>query len=145
MAIESHPERPNEPWFANGLSFACTQCGNCCTGAPGYVWVDDEEVAKLAAARGVPVREFNDMFVRSARGKRTLREKPNGDCVFYEKDKGCTVYSVRPKQCRTWPFWESNVATQEDWEQAAVNCPGMNQGTLIPVEEIVRRVRVIKV
>ena len=29
-----------EPWYRDGLRFACTRCGACCTGAPGYVWVD---------------------------------------------------------------------------------------------------------
>ena len=24
-----------EPWYADGLAFTCTQCGNCCTGGPG--------------------------------------------------------------------------------------------------------------
>ena len=145
MSIESHPDRPAEPWFADGLSFECTRCGNCCTGAPGYVWVDEDEIEKLAANRGEPVREFTALYVRSARGKKTLREKPNGDCVFFEAGKGCTVYSVRPKQCRTWPFWESNVESPEEWQRTAENCPGMNHGELISVEEIVLRVKVIKV
>ena len=144
MAIESHSDKPDEPWFANGLSFECTRCGNCCTGAPGYVWVDDEELQKLAASRGEPLREFVPLYTHTARGKRTLKEKPNGDCVFFEAGRGCTVYSVRPKQCRTWPFWESNVKSENEWQKTAENCPGMNAGTLIPVEEILRRVNVIK-
>ena len=28
---------------------------------------------------------------------RTLREKGNGDCVFYDREQGCTVYEVRPR------------------------------------------------
>lgn len=144
VAIESHPDRPDQPWFENGLSFECTRCGNCCTGAPGYVWVDDEEVAKLAAMRGEPLREFTEVYTYKARGKRTLREKSNGDCIFFEAGRGCTVYSARPKQCRTWPFWESIVKSPEEWQSTAESCPGMNQGNLIPVEEILRRVKVIK-
>ena len=27
------------PWYAEGLKFTCSQCGNCCTGGPGYVWI----------------------------------------------------------------------------------------------------------
>ena len=37
-----------EPWFKDGLRFKCTQCGDCCTGAPGYVWVNQEEIEALA-------------------------------------------------------------------------------------------------
>jgi Fe-S-cluster containining protein len=64
--------------------------------------------------------------------------------VFWEAGRGCTVYPVRPKQCRTWPFWESNVETPEAWERTTQICPGSGRGDLIPVEEITRRVKAIK-
>ena len=48
-------------------------------------------------------------------------------------------------QCRTWPFWESVTETKKSWDQTTIGCPGMNQGPLISVEEITRRVRVVKV
>ena len=40
-------------WYEQGLRFTCTTCGNCCTGGPGYVWVTDEEVDRLAAHLGL--------------------------------------------------------------------------------------------
>ncbi len=46
------------PWYRDGLAFTCTQCGACCTGAPGYVWVDAAEIAALAALRGESVAKF---------------------------------------------------------------------------------------
>ena len=64
--------------------------------------------------------------------------------VFYDKDAGCTIYPVRPRQCRTWPFWESNVVTPEEWQRTCEICPGSGKGELIPVEEISRRLRVIR-
>ena len=94
--------------------------------------------AALRRARG-------DVRHPRRRGRRTLREKGNNDCVFYDRKKGCTVYPVRPAQCRTWPFWESNVETPEDWERTKRVCPGSGHGELIPAEEITRRVRVIKI
>lgn len=137
---------PNEtePWFQDGLQFTCTQCGKCCTGEPGVVWVTEEEIETLAKVRGEPVREFVALYTRPARGRVTLREKANGDCVFYDQQKGCTVYAVRPRQCRTWPFWESNIESPEAWQHTTEICPGSGQGELIPVEEILRRVKVIK-
>ena len=34
------PRQPSDAWYAEeGLAFECTGCGDCCTGAPGYVWV----------------------------------------------------------------------------------------------------------
>ena len=136
---------PDDPWYRDGLRFTCTQCGHCCTGDPGFVWVSEEELAVLAKFRGEPPHEFGPLYTRSARGKVTLREKANGDCVFYEAGKGCTVYPVRPRQCRTWPFWECNTNSPEDWARAAAECPGCNRGDLIPAEEITRRVKVIRI
>ena len=137
------PDTP-EPWFQGGLKFTCTQCGKCCTGAPGVVWVDDDEITKLAAARGMVRHEFEAVFTRKVRGRVSLRERPNGDCVFYDADKGCTVYQHRPKQCRTWPFWDSNLSTPERWAEVEGTCPGSGEGELIPVEEILKRAKRIK-
>ena len=58
----------------------------------------------------------------------SLVEKKDNACVFYERGVGCTVYADRPKQCRTWPFWQPIVASPEDWESAAEGCPGINRG-----------------
>lgn len=138
------PDKSDDPWYAEGLAFECTRCGKCCTGEPGYVWVTDDEMAAIAAFLGRPVNEVRELYSRKARGRRSLREKTNGDCIFWDSAKGCTIYSVRPPQCRTWPFWDSNVATPEDWEHTCQVCPGSGKGEVVPVEEISRRLRVIK-
>jgi len=132
------------PWYAAGLPFTCTQCGKCCTGEPGYVWLDDAELTALAKSQGMKEREFAAVYTRTAKRGLTLREKPNGDCVFYETGRGCTVYSIRPRQCRTWPFWESNLETEAEWQRTVEICPGSGEGELIPVEEITRRMKIIK-
>jgi Fe-S-cluster containining protein len=134
----------SEPWYQDGLRFRCTRCGHCCTGEPGFVWVNDEELAAIAGQRGETVEEVMALYTRMAPQGRTLREKANGDCVFYDREQGCTIYPVRPRQCRTWPFWESNVVTRETWERTCEICPGSGQGELIPAEEITRRLKVIR-
>ncbi len=132
-----------EPWYEDGLHFRCTRCGNCCTGEPGHVWVDDAEIADIAEHRAEPVEEVIGLYTRLAHRGRTLREKNNGDCVFFDRKVGCTIYPVRPRQCQTWPFWESNVQTREEWKRTCRICPGAGQGDLIPAEEITRRLKVI--
>ena len=134
----------SEPWYKDGLRFRCTQCGHCCTGEPGNVWINDAELADLAAHRGESIEEMRTLYTRSTARGRSLREKLNGDCVFYDREKGCTVYPVRPRQCRTWPFWESNVETPEAWRHTCDICPGSGQGELIPAEEITLRLKVIR-
>ena len=40
----------------------------------------------------------------------------------------CSVYEVRPLQCRTWPFWPENLWSKKTWDHAAKRCHGMNAG-----------------
>lgn len=134
----------DDPWYKDGLRFRCTRCGNCCTGEPGVVWVNDEEVAALAEFRKESPHEVIGLYTRRLGSRRTLRERANGDCVFWDAAQGCTVYDVRPRQCRTWPFWESNLRSPKTWERTRHGCPGSGHGDLIPVEEITRRMKVIK-
>ena len=132
------------PWYEEGLRFRCTRCGHCCTGTPGYVWVSEAEVQAIARHRGETAEQARALHTRPVGRRRSLRERGNGDCVFFDRGRGCTIYPVRPRQCRTWPFWESNVVTPEAWEKTCEICPGSGQGELIPAEEITRRLQVIR-
>src|SRR5262245_11060880 len=111
---------PELPWYRDGLRFTCTQCGDCCSGSPGFVWVTDIEIEALAAlVTSGDVVAFEDQYVRRVGARKSLKEFPNGDCVFLdEKTRRCTVYAARPAQCKTWPFWDSNLKTERDWEAA---------------------------
>jgi hypothetical protein len=44
------------------------------------------------------------------------------------KRRGCSIYQVRPLQCRTWPFWDGNLASKDAWDIASKKCPGMDRG-----------------
>lgn len=125
------------PWYRDGLRFSCTRCGNCCTGAPGNIWVSEDEIAALAQRVGLDATAFRARYTRTVRGRGvSLIEKQNNDCVFWQKGKGCTVYDLRPRQCRTWPFWRPLLEERESWDAAARGCPGMNRGELHPASEI---------
>ena len=127
---------PDRPWYQDGLAFECTRCGACCTGAPGYVWVDDEEIARLADFRGETPEQFGRKFLRRVGNRYSLVERPGGDCVFWDKAAGCTVYTARPVQCQTWPFWPENLETREDWDQVRSVCPGSGQGRWFSLDEV---------
>lgn len=120
-----------DPWFEDGLRFTCTRCGNCCTGAPGTVRVTDDEIAALAKHLLMSERAFRSVYTRRVGDDDiSLKEKSNHDCIFYEHSSGCTVYPVRPRQCRAWPFWRAVVQSPASWAQEAAGCPGMNRGRL---------------
>jgi Fe-S-cluster containining protein len=126
-----------EPWYRDGLNFTCTQCGNCCTGAPGVVWVDDAEIKAIADLTGKSTGEILLMHTRLYAGRRTLTEYANGDCTFFDPEKrGCTIYEARPVQCRTWPFWNSNLKDKASWDSLSPDCPGAGKGAFVSFEEI---------
>jgi len=134
------------PWYHAGLKFTCSQCGDCCTGAPGHVWVNNEEIATLAEHEGLEVEAFEEQFVRRVGARKSLIEFPNGDCVFFDgQTRKCTVYDARPRQCRTWPFGDSNLKTPEDWKHTCSVCPGSGQGQLHSLDSIESQRRVVKV
>ena len=141
MADDSPSESAStEPWYRDGLSFACTGCGGCCTGAPGWVWVSDDEIVAIADYLGQPAGAVRLTDCKPSRGRMSLKDYPNGDCVYFNPHtRKCTIYPVRPKQCRTWPFWPENLRTKEAWEAAGRECPGINRGNnIVPLEEVVR-------
>lgn len=129
--------KEEDAWFARGLRFECTGCGQCCTGSPGYVWVSESEVEEISLFLGLPTKEFTERFVRRVDGRLSLLEHPkNFDCVFL-KEKKCQIYSVRPTQCRTFPWWPQLLRSEEEWRKAANFCEGISlEAPLVPFEHI---------
>jgi len=133
-----------DEWYEDGLKFTCQQCGNCCTGPPGAVWFEDTEGRAMAKKLGIEVATFYKQYAHKIGSKWSLREQEiegKFDCVFLDRSSekpSCKLYSSRPLQCRTWPFWKENLRSPEAWAQAkrATPCAGMNSGKLIPIEEI---------
>ena len=135
----------DRPWYHEGLRFSCSQCGACCTGAPGFVWVNKSEIAAMAEQCQMSVAAFEQRYVRKVGIRKSLKEFSNGDCVFLDPEtRGCQVYSARPRQCRTWPFWDSNIESPEAWEATCEVCPGSGQGKLYSLETIEQQRKVMK-
>src|SRR5262245_54920805 len=135
----------SKPWFQEGLRFTCTGCGNCCTGAPGYVWVRDEDIERLATHLGLDVDTFERRYVRRVGIRKSLLEYCDSNCVFLDpKNRNCTVYEARPLQCRTWPFWDSNIESPAAWKHTCKVCPGSGQGTLYTIEKIQEQAAAMK-
>ena len=66
--------------------------------------MNDGEVARLAAFKGLTEVEFIQQFTRLTKDRcgLSLEEKPGGECVFLEGND-CAVQSVKPQQCRDFP------------------------------------------
>ena len=87
---------------------ACAKCdGVCCRGESGYVWVDRRDIENISNFLNIDIDDFIKDFLKKVGYKWSIKEiKRDGEyqCIFF--DKGCTIYPVRPRQCRDFPFWE---------------------------------------
>jgi Fe-S-cluster containining protein len=120
-------------WYAEGLHFECKpDCANCCVNHGNYacVYLDDGEVRRLARHLGLSLPEFKKRYTEKEDGDLILRmDRP--ECPFLEKRR-CSVYPARPTQCRTFPFWRSNLASRSAWTRTHCFCPGIDEGRLHP-------------
>jgi len=92
----------------------------------------------MALYLSIPLELFVRRYIRQVADRFALTEvkKRKYDCVFLQDCK-CIVYEVRPRQCRTFPWWKENLSSEKSWEEAAKYCEGIGpQGTLISYETI---------
>ncbi len=129
-------ESPSEVWYRDGLRFICQRCGSCCGKEPGFVWVTERELEKMAQFLKLSREAFVQAYVRQVGNRWSLREKPNWDCVLHDRERGCLVYPVRPRQCRSLPFWPTSLHSPSAWLHLASRCPGANQGRFYSLREI---------
>ncbi len=132
-----------KPWYANGLRFECTQCGNCCKnhGDYEYVYITEPEIRAIAGHLGLARKAFLDAYCVKEPGEFVSLRMDQPACPFLGDDNRCEIYPVRPKQCATWPFWEENLK-RSTWEGPVKECcPGIDKGPLHSAEEVERVAR----
>lgn len=141
MTAEADNIKTKDKWYAAGLAFECQQSGNCCSGAPGYVWVTKAEIKAIADFLGKSKGWLGKEHLRRVGFRYSLTERRDGDCVFLQRHEGgcttCKINPVKPTQCRAWPFWTYNLKSPDHWNEAARTCPGMNRGpvhTFVQIE-----------
>ena len=122
------------------LRFECTGCGACCTGgADHYVETSAAERAAIRAFLKVSTSWFRRRYlVRVDADTAGIRLNPDGRCPFLGDDNRCRIYALRPRQCRTYPWWPELIENKRDWAEEARRCEGMNRGTVVPLGAIER-------
>lgn len=90
------------------VGFECDCCGKCCTSAfNDHVFLLDDDAARIINALGcdflrpAPYFDFCDNLGRFYVIGYALKNKPNGDCIFYTGR--CEHYEIRPAICRIFP------------------------------------------
>ena len=108
----------------------CNSCkGNCCIGESGYIWINAQEMQALAIHLGLPIEELKRIYLNKIDYKFSIKEvklsSNNFACCFFDLDKKqCSVYHVRPTQCRTFPFWDY---FKDNKEEVYKECPAVKK------------------
>jgi Fe-S-cluster containining protein len=121
-------------FWKQGIRFECQGSGNCCTFEGGAIYASGEEFQEIANFLNVSEKEFFAKYTTSIGGHVSIKSTDENPCIFYEK--GCKIYSVRPTQCKTYPFWEEIVNNERMWQKESKKCPGIGKGKLWPKEKI---------
>ena len=106
---------------------ACEACkGNCCIGESGYIWVTPVELTAIANFLGISKEQFIATYLFKVGYRFSLLEKQYDQghaCTFFDLEhRQCTIYEVRPSQCRTFPFWDY---FKTHYEELETECPGI--------------------
>ncbi len=125
--MSDNPDQP--PWYVEGLRFECTACGKCCVNhGEGFEYVFSTRAERKAIAERLEIslREFETRYCEKVAGQWSFSSKDNG-CIFLESGR-CSIYELRPKQCRTFPFWPELLESKDTWEKDVASfCPGADQ------------------
>lgn len=129
------------------VRFKCTQCSQCCYGGKyAYVRASTQEIENIILFMNIEAEIFrNDYLIKlvdhgyGIRMKQSLIAKAvgkKGHCMLLNEDGKCSVYHVRPIQCRTYPFWPEILISEEKWNSEVNRCEGINRGDIVDIEHI---------
>lgn len=111
-------------------SKACESCaGNCCIGESGYIWISKNEIEALAKYLNIDSEILKEKYLFKVGYKYSIKEVKLSEnsfacCFFNLERKQCTIYEVRPTQCRTFPFWDYfKINENEVYKE----CPGIKK------------------
>jgi len=104
-------------------SIDCTQCGNCCrTLEPEF---KKQDILRISEYLGLSQTEFIRRYLRMGQEKDyTVQSLP---CPFLGDDNLCTIYEVRPKSCRDYPFTDKKQFAKraEQHAENTLTCPAV--------------------
>jgi len=112
------------------MRFQCQRgCIRCCEQS-GHVYLNRDDIARLAAHLGIARTEFQRRYVCGPPSRPRLRKPRGRQCPFLDTG-GCSVHAVKPLQCSAFPFWPELMSSSAERRRVAVYCPGMNRGPLV--------------
>ena len=127
-------------WWADGVHFTCQpDCGRCCDEPGGIVYLSRADAQRIAEHKNLDVHTFlKRECTKTLDGRYILRSnQSDGICIYLDEKKQCTIYEVRPQQCKAF-LVVRKPSKQAILEQGQATCPGLTaeDAILIRGEEI---------
>ncbi|MHA1309688.1 MAG: YkgJ family cysteine cluster protein [Candidatus Helarchaeota archaeon] len=136
--------------------FKCVKCGNCCRNKNLIVTITHYDLLKIyytlklnsiddlldiVAFYEIDINDkellkrliYPEFIINNKYCILGLNKNNDGSCI-YLKDNKCTIYKIRPKICRIFPFnfIEKSNNLQPQINPLAVDiCEGLNKGTVV--------------
>ncbi|MCG6878363.1 MAG: YkgJ family cysteine cluster protein [Deltaproteobacteria bacterium] len=107
-------------------AFDCKMCGECCHGIGGIFMERDEQI-RIARYLGLELEDFLKKYTEKRNGRIYAEVGAEDYCIFFKKETGCSIHTVKPARCRLWPYFPANVADRETWDAAKLACRGINR------------------
>jgi Fe-S-cluster containining protein len=106
-------------------AFECKMCGSCCYGEGG-IFLQKEEIIRIATFLEMTPESFITQFCIEEGNRLSIKTGADNFCIFYDKEKNCTIHHVKPSPCTLWPFYSALLEDLDNWEVAKDACPGIN-------------------
>jgi uncharacterized protein len=117
----------------NAVRFECQPgCTKCCE-QQGFVYLTEDDLIRIAEHLGMSTTEFERRHVYRTKNLRRLRVPRQQQCHFL-RDGGCSIHTVKPVQCRLFPYWPELVDSAREWKKTAGWCPGIGKGGLVQID-----------
>ncbi len=116
------------------------------------IYLTKEDIERISRKTGLVAKDFVDTlyeydgkFVRAKEGGKkvildipVMKSKGDTTCVFYEER--CTVYPVRPRACRLFPFRVEEESTPKGDLILSIGynptCPGIGKGKSVAKKDL---------
>ncbi len=102
--------------------FQCKNCGECCNGYGG-TYLTKDDITFISNYINTDPEAFLKNYCQKSGRKYILTQKNDGYCIFW--DTLCTIHPVKPRMCKAWPFIESVLIDDTNWNIMAGSCSGI--------------------
>lgn len=110
------------------LQFRCTGCGDCCR-QPGFVFFSREEADRVARRllgdEAVAETLLGELWLEEPDGHFAIEVEGATGCPFLA-DGRCSIHDIKPRQCKTYPFWSENLTSEKRWNAEKRYCEGID-------------------